>query len=297
VQIGPRDPLEALGVLEELASDDARRALEISCDKRRWLPVLDLPGLLGEAHVSSDPSLPAGEQTGSFQTKSPTAVLAEIARSGANGRLVFIRYETTHAERTELQVEMGHLVGFGGSRHLLPGWARLLESPDDVAPDVVHTLGEVIRSQRPLSEVGQSATREHLHDARREALEAALVAVHSWPWGRFGFEPGGQLPAGRVSPIPIFSRLAPVLAEAKTVPVMMAHLTGLLDVAMTRSAGFDREVRELHLDIEDQARLDRFGFGRTLRDSFASSTSLRDERPSVRLGYLLREIGLLVPAA
>ncbi|MCB9652371.1 MAG: hypothetical protein H6730_38055, partial [Deltaproteobacteria bacterium] len=78
-------------------------------------------------------------------------------------------------------------------------------------------------------------------------------------------------------------------------PVMMAHLTGAMDVPLVRSPAFEREAKALGLTLEDRARLERFGNGRTLRDSFQDATSLRDERPLVRLGYLLREIGLLVP--
>lgn len=297
VLIGPREPLEALGVLEELGNDDARRALEITVDQKTWLPVLQLPRLLGEAHISSDPTLPSGPQTGSFQNDSPTSILAQVARSGASGRLIFIRYETTAAERVEFYVEMGHLVGFGSSRHLLPGWSHLLKAPEDVEPDVIYALGEVIRSQRKLSAVAQVATQKHLLEARGQALIRTLVQVHTWPWGRYGFEAGGTPVAGRVPAMALFPQLAAVLSEAKPVPVLMAHLSGVMDVPMQRATHFDREVRELNLGIDDQARLDRFGGGRSLRDSLGASTSLRDERPAVRLAYLLKEIGVLVPEA
>ena len=294
VHIGPRDPLEALGVLEELGNDDARRALEITVDQQSWLPVLDLPRLLGEAHIGSDPTLPPAKVQGSFQNESPTSILAKVSRSGVSGRLIFIRYETTAAERVEFYVEMGHLVGFGASRHLLPGWSFMLETPDEVEPDVVHALGEVIRTQRKLTAVAQVATQRHLLEARGLALTRKLVEVHTWPWARYAFEPGALPVAGRVTPQSIFGCLAEVLEQAKPVPVLMAHLSADMDAAMVRSASFEREVHELALDIDDQARLDRFGFARTLRDSFAASTSLRDERPSVRLGYLLKEMGVLI---
>ncbi len=296
VQIGPRDPLEALGVLEELGSDEARRALELSVDQHSWLPVLELPPLLGEAHIGNEPTLPSGEQCGSFETESPTEVLAEVARSGASGRLVFIRYETTNAERVELQVEMGHVVRFGTSRDLLPGWRQILKTPDEVEPDVPHALGQVIRTHRDLDEVVQPATQRHLMEARGVALLQTIVDLHTWPWGRYAFEPGGSLTHGKVNPTPIFPVLAEAIHKSKPVPVLMAHLSAVIDVRLQRAPQYEREVRELELSIEDQARLDRFGFGRSLRDSFATSTSLRDERPMVRLGYLLREIGLLVQA-
>lgn len=293
VQIGPREPLEALGVLEELGSDDAREVLEISVDRQRWLRVLDLPALLGEAHLDRDASLPKGELTGSFSTHSPTALLAEVARSGAKGRLVLVRYESVAAERVEIGVDMGHIVAFGSSRRLLPGWQTLLAAPSDVPPDVVHAYCEVIAQRVPVSELAEAVTQDTLQEARGLAVKRALVEVQGWPWARFGFEAGGALSGGAIAPLRILGLLPELLAEAKSVPVMMAHLTSRLDVPMRRSDRFEQEVKDLGLPLEDRARLDRFGFGRTLRESFGAATSLRDERPSVRLGYLLSELGLL----
>jgi serine/threonine protein kinase len=295
VQIGPRDPMEALAVLEELGSDDARSALEISTDQKRWLSVLALPGLLGEGHLKADPTLPAGGLAGSFQTRSPTTLLAEVARAGTRGRLVFVRYETVNAERVELGVDMGHLVAYGASRVFLPGWARFLAEPARVPAEVVHALAEVVSRKTPLEGLVSPAAQAVLQQERGQALRRGLVGLHGWPWGRFGFEAGAEVAGGRVTPVPIFALLKEILQEAKPVPVMMAHLTGVMDVPMIRSPAFEREARALGLSLEDRARLERFGGERTLRDSFQEATSLRDELPLVRLGYLLREIGLLIP--
>ena len=257
--------------------------------------MLSLPRLLGEGHLKADPQLPAGELAGSFQTRSPTALLAEVARSGARGRLVFVRYETVNAERVELGVDMGHLVAYASSRTFLPGWVEYLDKPSKVPPEVVYALADVIRRQVPLDGLVSPATQVILQGERGRALRRGLVNLHGWPWGRFGFDTGREVQGGRVPPVSIFAILKDILQEAKPVPVMMAHLTGAMDVPLVRSPAFEREAKALGLTLEDRARLERFGNGRTLRDSFQDATSLRDERPLVRLGYLLREIGLLVP--
>ena len=94
----------------------------------------------------------------------------------------------------------------------------------------------------------------------------------------------------------VFGLLPVLIARSKTTEELHRALTPFLGEPMICAPQFSELTCHVGWDAEQQACLSLFGGGRTLGASLVQARAIADEKSTLVVGYLLRELWLLEPA-
>lgn len=294
--LGPVGALDVLGALADMLEAETPARAEVSGDGVRWLPWPRFCELLGEPIAGTAPVLPRNNFTGALERISLPSVFGQLARSRATGHLILVAVSDRGIDRREIHVREGTLTCVTSNRRQLGAWPELTRLAPDVAGEAAQLVQAVAEQARPLWELASEQFLARLTEARGRVTQATLTEVFSWAVGDFGFDPAG-VPAVSAAPVSMFAVLPGVVARTKSPAQLKASMMRVLDVPLSRSDRFTREVDALQLNRAPQLFASTFGSGRTLGESFALCNTPEEERIALVVAYLLMELGLLSPSA
>ncbi|MCB9652911.1 MAG: serine/threonine protein kinase [Deltaproteobacteria bacterium] len=330
--IGPVSVLEALPMLRRIIQAGQEDSVEISGDRLRFIPVSMFAALLGEEIVTQPAVLPGTAFSGDLETMSLTALIGRIAVLALSGRLVcahrsgdFIersdrRERGDRAERAEGadRLDRAERVGRGDRveridrREIHFAGGRLTTVLSNAGrlrtPDLLRESGLLEPSAvdacvrgAVLEREGLSALVARWHDVDMAPVMTRLMLqnleeIFTWDVGSFGFDHECVPDPAPEAPMAVFGLLPVLIARSKTTEELHRALTPFLGEPMICAPQFSELTCHVGWDAEQQACLSLFGGGRTLGASLVQARAIADEKSTLVVGYLLRELGLLEPA-
>ncbi len=262
----------------------------VSADQVRWVSAARLMRLLGEALIANDSGMGQCTFLGTLKGHSLTAVLGELARTQASGRLVLLNDQAGQIDRRELHIRQGELTAISQNSATISLWQGLLASPffcDYNLPESVYTA---VRLQAPIRTLLSAQAKAGLRQARGLLARDQLRELYTWDQAHFGFDPTVEPLDGWSTPL--YRLLPRMVARYRDPAAVRAAVAPYFDVPLQRSADFDEQVAAMQFSETELERIEPLGHGYTLGESLAQS-ALRDEGYALVVSYVLIELQLL----
>jgi serine/threonine protein kinase len=289
-EVGPMDPQVLLHYLAGRKVSELSQAL-VSADQVRWLSVARMVRLLSEELIPEDVGMGACTFQGTLKGHSLTAVLGELARTDATGRLVLLRREGSAIDRRELHVRAGDLTATAHNAATFALWEGMLASPFYTQLHLHESMYTAVQVQRPVTDLLASDAAAALAQSRALMARRELREVFTWDSAHFGFDPSAEPLPGR--PTPLLRLLPRMVARTKDRAQLRRAVDRYMDTPLSRSSDFEALVAAMDLRAPDLERIEPLGHGYTLGESLAQAAPSADDHYALVLSYVLLELGLL----
>ncbi len=293
LEVGPLSWAEGLALLRETRPDLLADAV-LSSDRLRWLTVARVVGLLGEELLPAERLLPPSEFSGTLKGHSLIAVLGQLARSRATGRLILLRRGEAGVDWRELHVLEGQLTDVVSNTGLLSMWGALMRGGRLGDDDLEERAHEALRRGRPMDELLGVRARSRLRRARAVLARRQLGELFGWEGAHFGLDTQSRPSSARREPL--LALLPRMVQRKKSAAELRSALTRAMEQEFERAPHFDVTAEQLELRPSLREHLDVFGQGYTLFESLAQCGPTVSSKSLLVLAHLLLELGLLRPA-
>lgn len=288
-ELGPLQPEALMSYLGSLPYCEVLPVV-ISADQVKWVSTTRFMRLLGEALIPNDLGMGQCTFLGTLKGHSLTAILGELARTQATGRLVLLNDQDGRIDRRELHIKQGELMAVSQNEATWNLWRSLLASPFFSQHNLPESVYTSVRVQTQIGALLSAQAKTGLRQARGLLARQQLAHLFTWDHAHFGFDPTVQPLEGWSTPL---SRLLPRMVARNMNPsVIRTAVAPYFDVPLKRSDDFDERVAAMQFHKTELERIEPLGHGYTLGESLAQS-ALRDEGYALVISYVLIELQLL----
>jgi serine/threonine-protein kinase len=263
----------------------------ISADGRRWLPIPRFLELTGQEIREPDQFLPRGGVSGSLSSRSLVALLGEMARQRATGRLVVTKGALPPSPRREIHFHQGLPTMVAATEPELQPHRLILDHRLVTDAMMDDCMAQVLIEQRPLDFILGQRARINPDELRSFVMTLRLESIFDWTSGHFAFDAKAEPASTRPFASSIHALLPLILERRRSNDALRRAVAPYLDRAFAKSQHFAETVSCLGLSPAEAEWIATMGQFATLGEWFASGPI--DERRAMIVTHLLLELGLL----